>query len=109
MGLPSPKTLWIALVVGLAAVAGPPAWAGNDYCRPAVEERLGVLDVTKSDVRKIHFYEFDRGREDRVVRREAYVWMNSCQGNIVMNLYRGCRILQVYTRGQCSVAGLKNY
>jgi hypothetical protein len=108
MDSPALRTLWIALVLGLLAAAGPPAWAGNDYCRPVVEDRLRALGVAEADVRRIQFYELTRGHDDRVVRREAFVWMNSCEGNIVMSLLRGCRILQVYTRGQCSVAGVKN-
>jgi hypothetical protein len=109
MGLPAHRTLWIALALGFFATAGPPAWAGSNYCRPAVEERLRALGIPEADVRDIQIYAYARGRDDRVVRREANVWLQSCKGNIAMNLSRNCRIREVYTRGQCSLAGAKNY
>jgi len=100
---------WIAVVSSLVFSAGPPAWAGSRYCRPAVQERLGALGIPEADVRKIRIYDYTGGQEDRVVRREANIWLQSCKGHIAMNLSRDCYIREVYTRGQCNLAGTKNY
>jgi hypothetical protein len=100
---------WIAVVSSLVFSAGPPAWAGSGFCQAIVEERLGALGIAEADVRKIRIYAYTRGKEDRVVRREANIRLHSCKGQIAMNLSRDCYIREVYTRGECSLAGAKNY
>ena len=108
MGSIKRLTAPMALAVGLVVLAGPQARAGNDYCRPVVNERLRALNVAEADVRRVQFFEVTRGRDGRVIRREANVWLHSCTGTVVINFRRGCRIRDVYTRGQCSVAGIKH-
>jgi hypothetical protein len=109
MGSMMRSTVSIALAAGLVVSAGPQARAGNDYCRPAVEERLRALNVPEADVRRIQFFQFTRGRDDRVIRNEANVWLHSCTGGLVMIMGRGCSIRQVYSRGQCGLAGAEHY
>ena len=39
----------------------------------------------------------------------AWVSLNSCQGSVVIDLNRRCRINQSWTRGQRRVPGLKSF
>ena len=87
----------------LLALLTTPAEAAGASCERTVAERLDRLNVDRSDVRGI-FYDAQRhgGRDnDRVVRILAWVSLQSCKGNLVIELDRHCRVRQVFSRGEC--------
>ncbi len=96
----------IALNVGAGAIAAPTEATGN-YCEAAVTERLERLNVEPSDVRKISCMKDSRGGRDggRVVGITAWVSLNSCKGNLVVDMSRHGQIRRVYGRGACDLGG----
>lgn len=40
---------------------------------------------------------------------EGWISFNNCKGNLVITVNRHCQYIQSYTRGSCSIEGLKNY
>jgi hypothetical protein len=87
-------------------------WRGSPWYQVSSSRpgrRLGQAADSARRSSKIRIYAYTRGKEDRVVRREANIRLHSCKGQIAMNLSRDCYIREVYTRGECSLAGAKNY
>ncbi len=81
--------------------------AARAYCERTVTERLDRLNVDRSDVRAISYRaQRSGGREnDKVVRILAWVSLQFCKGNLVIDLDPHCRFRQVYGRGECSLGG----
>ncbi len=97
----------VTLGLALAVLSSTPSEAGLAYCERTVTERLDRLNVDRSDVRGISYHaQRAGGREsDRVVRILAWVSLQSCKGNLVIDMDRHCRVRQVYGRGECSLGG----
>ena len=98
----------VTLGLALAVLSSTPSEAARAYCERTVAERLDRLNVERSEVRGI-FYDAQRhgGRDnDRVVRILAWVSLQSCKGNLVIDMDRDCRVRQVYTRYECEVPGI---
>ena len=70
-------------------------------------ERLDHLNVDPSDIRKIDYVPVRRfSRENtQLIGFEAWVSLQSCKGNLVINLSKRCRIRDVYGRGECKLGG----
>ena len=101
----------VTLGLALAVLSSTPSEAARAYCERTVAERLDRLNVDRSDVRLI-YYELQRqfrGDNDRVVGILAWVSLQSCKGNLVINMDVYCRVRQVYTRYECEVPGIPNY
>ncbi len=66
-------------------------------------ERLHRLNVDSSDVRGIFYEARSSGGRDngQVVRILAWVSLQSCKGNLVIELDRYCRVRKVFSRGEC--------
>ncbi len=96
----------VTLGLALAVLSSTPAEAARAHCERTVAERLDGLNVDRSDIRGI-FYDAQRGgrRSDRVVRILAWVSLQSCNGYLVIDMDRHCRVRQVYGRGECSLGG----
>ena len=79
-------------------------------CETVVTERLNQLDIDMADVRSIFYTRRTqtRGDDDRVVGIDAWVNFHSCKGSLVIDMDRGCRVRQVYTRYECEVPGIPN-
>ncbi len=101
----------VTLGLTLAVLSSTPSEAARAYCERTVAERLDRLNVDRSDVRSI-YYELQRqfrGDNDRVVGILAWVSLQSCKGNLVIQMNRHCHVRQVYTRYECEVPGIPNY
>ncbi len=102
----------VTLGLALAVLSSTPSEAAYTYCERTVAERLDRLNVDRSDVRWI-FYDAQQrhgGRDnDRVVRILAWVSLQSCKGNLVIDMDPDCRVRQVYTRNKCEVPGIPHY
>lgn len=83
----------------------------SNACAPAIDAKLSELKISRA--------EFDilapsprYSPEDESPRFLGYdVWANfkSCRGSLVIDLDASCSTRQVYTRGQCSMPGVKAY
>ncbi len=91
----------------LALTMGAPGESGRKYCEATVAERLDRLNVESSDIRGISYVpEYGGGRDGgRVVGILAWVSLQSCQGSLVIDMSRRCRVRQVYGRGACDLGG----
>lgn len=91
----------------LALTMGAPTEAGRKYCEATVAERLDRLNVESSDIRGISYVPERGGGRDggRVVGILAWVSLQSCQGSLVIDMSRHCRVRQVYGRGACDLGG----
>ncbi len=96
----------IALNLGAGAIAAP-AEATGSPCEATVVEHLDRLNVEPSDIRSISCLADIRGGRDggRVVGITAWVSLNSCKGNLVVDMSRHGQIRQVYGRGACDLGG----
>lgn len=98
----------VTLGLSLALLSATPAEAARAYCEKTVAERLQRLKVDPADVKSV-FYDAQRNtseKSDRVVGILAWVRLETCEGHLVIELDRHCRIRQVYGRGECSAAGV---
>ena len=44
-----------------------------------------------------------------LVGYDAWVDLKQCQGSVVIKMSRQCEIEESYSRGACTITGLKNY
>ena len=97
----------VTLGLALAVLSSTPSEAARASCERTVAERLDRLNVDRSDVRGV-YYDVQRltsGDDERVVGILAWVSLQSCKGNLVIEMDRRCRVRQVYGRGECSLGG----
>ncbi len=96
----------VIIGLGLGLMIGEPADAARSPCKATVAERLDHLNVDPSDIRKIDYVAVSGGSEgEQIIGFEAWVSLQSCKGNLVLNLSRRCRIRDVYGRGECKPGG----
>ncbi len=97
----------VIIGLGISLMIGAPADAGRSACKAAVDERLDELNVDASDIRKISYLTLRSSRREGgpPIGFEAWVSLNSCKGNLVVNLSKRCRIRDVYGRGECKRGG----
>ncbi len=105
------QVLWIAAALGLVVTALPTAAQGQERCQAVVDENLRKLAIDVNDVRRLQFsptYEADAEGNRYSTGTDVWVRFQSCQGALVIDLTRACRVRQVYTRGDCRVPGIKS-
>ncbi len=96
----------VIIGLGLSLMISAPADAARSPCEATVAERLDDLNVDPSDIRKIGYVAVRGGREGgQLIGFEAWVSLQSCKGNLVINLSKRCRIRDVYGRGECELGG----
>ncbi len=97
----------VIIGLGLGLMIGAPADAARSPCKAAVAERLDELNVDPSDIRKITYVTLHSSRREGgpMIGFEAWVSLQSCKGNLVINLSKRCRIRDVYGRGECKSGG----
>ena len=95
------------LIVALPA----PAFAANS-CAAESADVLARLGIPPAEVRSISVVPEIRSTREgggRVIGYEAWVRLQSCQGALIVAFTRQCQERQVYTRGDCRIAGLSAY
>ncbi len=105
------RDLWIAAALGLVVTAFPTAAQGQGRCQGVVDENLRKLAIEANDVRRLQFsrtYEEDAEGNRHSFGTDVWVRLQSCQGALVIDLTRACRVRQVYTRGACRLPGIKS-
>ncbi len=97
----------VTIGLGLGLMVGAPADAARTPCKAAVAERLDQMQVDPSDIRKISYVALRSSRREGgpTIGFEAWVSLQSCKGNLVINLSKRCRIRDVYGRGECELGG----
>ena len=97
----------VIIGLGLSLMVGSPAEAARSPCKAAMAERLDALNVDRSDIRKISYVVLHSSHREGgpMIGSEAWVSLQSCQGNLVINLSKRCRIRDVYGRGECKLGG----
>lgn len=100
-------SLGIGLALAFVLSAIHPADAARTYCEATVHQSLDSLGVSPSDIREISYdVQRSNGRNsDRVISILAWVSLQSCRGNVVVDLTPRCRVRQVYSRGACDLGG----
>ncbi len=96
----------VIIGLGLSLLISAPADAARSPCKATVAERLDDLNVDPSDIRKIGYVAV-RGNSEggQLIGFEAWISLQSCKGNLVINLSKRCRIRDVYGRGECKLGG----
>lgn len=99
-----------ALLIGLAILTAPPAFAAGNACEAAVNERLARMKVDPGDVRSTSIAaRIGNRRGGSVSGYDAWVALESCRGSIVLRLDRRCRVKEVYSRGACRFPDLPHH
>ncbi|MGF1628419.1 MAG: hypothetical protein ACFCUT_03015 [Kiloniellaceae bacterium] len=95
-----------ALLLSVAAMN--PAAAAP--CDEQIAETLRELSVPQEDVKSIDLVRRGKGgKSSSNYTQEAFVKLNSCSGNVVIDMTRYCMVQQTYTTGDCSIGGMPNY
>ncbi len=90
----------------------PTAAQGQERCQAVVDENLRTLAIGADDVLRLQFsptYQEDNDGNRRSNGTDVWVRLQSCEGALVIDLGRSCRVRQVYTRGSCSLPGVKTF
>lgn len=96
-----------ALLFSVAAAMNPAAAAP---CDEQIAETLRELPVPREDVKSIDLVRRGKGgKSSSNYTQEAFVKLNSCSGNVVIDMTRYCMVQQTYTTGDCSIGGIANY
>ena len=100
-------TLSIAVLTSASAAS---ALMKREVYQNRTEEELAKLKISKEDVESVKIRliksKDDRGPEIR--RAEGWVRLKFCTGHLVVVMNQTSFPLDTYTRGDCSVPGVKN-
>ncbi len=86
------------------------AMAQPHHCAKSVAAKMAQLDVAGPQIKRIVYDEIVANtRNAQLVSYEAWVDLKRCRGSVVVKLSLQCEVEEIYSRGDCKVAGLKNY
>jgi hypothetical protein len=94
----------LALAAAVTACASvTPSTTRIADCTGAAEAKLASLGIERADIESL-FNSTDRANEAGVVTdRQVWAKPKSCQGHIVLRVDSACRILDMYTTGNCAL------
>lgn len=99
----------VYVTVALLAFSGL-AMAAPHSCDKQTNAKLAQLGVAASQIKTKSFIEVRDGSvADRLQGYEAWIELDSCQGNLVLEMSPECEIQETYTKGACKIEGLKSY
>ena len=81
------------------------AYAAEQPCKGPVADHLKHLNVDEKDVTKIGVLPV-KTRKGKLLGHRAWVSLKSCRGSLVINLTVHCKVIDEYTRGECTMDGL---
>lgn len=105
-----PAVLVAAVLVAAQFLAAPAQPA--ERCAAEAAEYLEELPLAEGEIKSVRLMEKVNIADDfgpEIFGVDAWVRLNSCSGWLVLNLSKGCFLLQAYTRGDCEVEGLDRY
>lgn len=80
-------------------------------CDADIEKAISRYDLENKTIHKKFVTKtYSSGRSGGGVSSyDVWVSFNECSGNLVIRLGRACQFETAYTKGECTVKGLKNY
>ena len=101
--------LIVIVAISLLGFGGQ-AMAAPHRCAKAATVKMAQLGVAASQIKRIVFADIvEDDRTARLVGYDAWVDLKQCQGSVVIKMSRQCEIEESYSRGACTITGLKNY
>jgi len=81
-------------------------------CRSEAEEHLAALPIPEKDIRSVSMVNRTVGATRVTTGREgheAWVRLDSCSGWLIVELSKSCSPRQSFTRGACTIDGVKGF
>ncbi len=113
------RAIFAAFAVSLA-VSGPghgaepprlsigQAYNAKQPCMSAVTEHLKRLNIDEQDVANISVFPI-KPPKGRTLGYRAWISLKSYRGSLVINTTPHCNVMDVYTRGEVRIEGIKHY
>ncbi len=98
------KSLVVALGLAALLTAGAMPFGqarAGPSCQDAISDYLASLKIDAEDVTSLNVFAV-KHRSSRPMNYDAWVSMKTCRGNLIINLSFNCRLVDAYTRGDCS-------
>ena len=105
------RTLTRAAILAAFALSLTAASASAFQCEPEVNQALQERGVNQSDVDSVKIMRRTGGAKSAsIYSLDAWVRLNTCSnGALIVNMTKYCMVQNVYTTGDCSVAGVPHY
>jgi len=79
-------------------------------CRAALEAKLAEVHIAPGEIREQSVSRRSTGGEARqFLGYSAWLKLTRCQGSVVVDLGPDCRVEQAYSRGDCTIEGLRRW
>ncbi len=101
-----------ALILAAGSASADPYFEGYEApCRLTVTRVLADLGVPPQDIRFLEMQPITQNRATRplVVGVQGWVGLHSCQGSLVIDMSRTCRVRDVYGKDGCEFDGAGRY
>jgi hypothetical protein len=101
----------IAVVILSFLAAACTTTASRDGCQGAVNAEIAKFGITPDRIAQtVVSQQFDAGEDGRVIGHTFWMRLKSCgSGYLIVDTNSFCHIQQVYTTGDCRVAGVTHY
>ncbi len=99
-----------ALILAAADASADPYFEGYEgACRLTVTRVLADLGVPPQDIRFFELQPLTQNRRTRplVVGMQGWIGLHSCQGSLVIDMSRTCRVRRVYGKDGCEFENLE--
>lgn len=106
------QVLGTVAALGIAVSAQTAGAQQQQACQATVDQRLVQLAIDAGDVSRMQFsptFQEDSEGNRRSTGTDVWIRLQSCEGAVVIDLGRTCRVRQVYTRGACRLPGIKSF
>ncbi len=100
----------VAILSLLTSLLSFPVFAQN-RCDAEIEKVIDRYDLGNKTINKKFFtrnHSFG-SREGGSSSYDVWISFKECSGNLVIRLGRSCQFETAYTKGECTIKGLKNY
>lgn len=84
------------------------AYNAKQPCMSAVTEHLKRLNIDEQDVANISVFPI-KPPKGRTLGYRAWISLKSYRGSLVINTTPHCNVMDVYTRGEVRIEGVKHY
>ena len=101
-----------ALILAAGGASADPYFEGyGGQCRLTVTRVMADLGVPPQDIRFFELQPITQNRQTRplVVGMRGWIGLHSCQGSLVVDMSRTCRVRNVYGKDGCEFEGAGRY
>ncbi len=100
------RKLTLAAAVALSQVFASAAAFAEDWlpddCRPQVQEQIQKLGIGDHVIKVLYYPKYAGGHQgDNILGMNAWVEMDNCRGDVVIELNQGCELTEAYGHGDC--------